>query len=368
MVTAPTPSPLTLDLANLPAQVQGLAQQFVHWLRFDSLTAATGIGTAVAVYLLLEAVKLGGCRLLTRSDDVPLSTWRAVLGHLARRTKSWFLIALSADIVTHFVAPPGTLLNAITLIFTFAAVVQGAIWVRELILTLVGRRASQGEGDHQQLASAMGIIRLLVTFVVTAVALIVLLDNAGVNVSGLIAGLGVGGIAIGLAAQGIFADLFAALAILFDHPFRVGETIKFGTYTATVERIGLKSTRLRSIDGEMLIVSNRKLLDFEIRNMRRLKQRRVLLVLPLSPQTTSEQLAAVPALLQASVEGRKDARFGHAVALAIGANSLDVEFEFFSTKADPDVRDQLRHAVIVDAKARLAGAGILFADLTPPRG
>ncbi len=366
MVTPPAPTS-TLAVADLPGQARLLVEQFLHWLRHDSLAAAIGIASAIAIYLALEGIKIAGCRLLAVEANAPLSTWRAVLGHLAKRTKSWFLIALSADIVTRFVAPPGALLSTLNFLFTVAAVIQSAIWTRELILTLIGRRASQGEGDHQSLASAMGIIRLLVTFAVASIALIVLLDNAGVNVSGLIAGLGVGGIAIGLAAQGVFADLFAALAILFDHPFRVGETIKFGTYTATVERIGLKSTRLRSVDGEMLIVSNRKLLDFEISNLKRVKPRRVLLTLPLSPQTTAEQLAAIPEMLHAAVED-KGGKFGHAVATGITANSIDVELVFHSPKTDAETRDQLRHAVIVDAKTRLAAAGILFADLTPPRG
>lgn len=374
MAVMPSPAsaapvaPSKIDIADLPGQVRALIDQSLHWLRHDSLAALIGCVAAVGIYLLLEGVKLGGCRLLGDGDTRTLATWRAVLGHLAKRTRSWFLAALSADLVARFVAPPGNVQTAINFVFTVAAVIQAASWIRELILTLVDRRASQGEGDHQSLASAMGIIRLLTTIGVGAIALIVLLDNAGVNVSGLIAGLGVGGIAIGLAAQGVFADLFAALAILFDHPFRAGETIKFGQTIGTVERIGLKSTRIRSVDGEMIIVANRKLLDEEIHNLKRLTQRRVVLTLPLSPQTSSAKLAAVPDLLKAAVEGRKDARFQHAVALAAGPNSLDVEFVFFSTKPSAEVRDQLRHAVLVDAKARLEAAGILFADLTPPRG
>ena len=89
----------------------------------------------------------------------------------------------------------------------------------------------------------MALIRVLVSVALFAIALIVILDNLGVNVTALVAGLGIGGIAIGLAAQGIFSDLFAALAIMFDRPFRRGDTIRYGTTTGTVERIGLKTTR-----------------------------------------------------------------------------------------------------------------------------
>ena len=112
----------------------------------------------------------------------------------------------------------------------------------------------------------MVLIRLSVSFALFAIAAIVILDNLGVNVTGLIAGLGVGGIAIGLAAQGIFSDLFAAISIIFDKPFRRGDTVTYDTTTARVEKIGMKSTRLRALTGEEKIIANSKLLEKEITN------------------------------------------------------------------------------------------------------
>src|SRR3546814_17699230 len=121
----------------------------------------------------------------------------------------------------------------------------------------------------------MGIIRVIVTFVLFAIAAVVVLDNLGVNVTGLVAGLGIGGIAIGLAAQGIFSDLFAALSIIFDKPFLKGETINYDQTTATVERIGHKSTRLRAITGKKKIYSNNNLLGKEINRSFDLDHRRI---------------------------------------------------------------------------------------------
>src|SRR3546814_1700872 len=120
----------------------------------------------------------------------------------------------------------------------------------------------------------MGISRVIVTFEMFAIGAMVVLDNLGVNVAGLVAGLGIGGIAIGLAAQGIFSDLFAALSIIFDKPFLKGETINYDQTTATVERIGLKSTRLRAITGEKKIISNTNLLGKEITSYVDLKDRK----------------------------------------------------------------------------------------------
>src|SRR3546814_470956 len=117
------------------------------------------------------------------------------------------------------------------------------------------------------IVNEMWLIRLLVSVVVFAIAIVVLLDNLGVNVTGLVAGLGVGGIAIGLAAQGIFADLFAALAIIFDRPFSKGDQVSYGDSSGTIEAIGLKSTRIRAYTGELRIIANKNLLDKEILNV-----------------------------------------------------------------------------------------------------
>ena len=131
----------------------------------------------------------------------------------------------------------------------------------------------------------MGVIRVLVSVALFAIAIIVILDNLGVNVTALVAGLGIGGIAIGLAAQGIFSDLFAALAILFDKPFRRGDTIRFDTTVGTVEKIGLKTTRLTSLTGERIIMANTKLLEREISNLAEGHERQEKLLFGLVYQT-----------------------------------------------------------------------------------
>src|SRR4029079_719783 len=146
------------------------------------------------------------------------------------------------------------------------AALQGAVWARELIMGVVGRHSGDEAGENT-LANALAVIRVLVSVTLFAVAIIVILDNLGVNVTALVAGLGIGGIAIGLAAQGIFSDLFAALAILFDKPFRRGDTIRFDQTVGRVERIGLKTTRMRSLSGEQIIMANTKLLEREIHNL-----------------------------------------------------------------------------------------------------
>ncbi|MCR5875518.1 mechanosensitive ion channel family protein [Phenylobacterium sp. J426] len=204
------------------------------------------------------------------------------------------------------------------------------------------------------------MIRLLVTVVIFAIAIIVVLDNLGVNVTALVAGLGIGGIAIGLAAQGIFSDLFAALSIIFDKPFRVGETITYDTSTATVERIGLKSTRLRAITGERKIVSNANLLQKEITSYQTLDHRRLKFVLSVIYQTDPELAARIPGILREIVEA-EGGTFVRAGFVAFAASSLDLEVDYDVYRPEWDQIHAVRHRIGLSILRRFKAEGIEFA-------
>lgn len=177
---------------------------------------------------------------------------------------------------------------------------------------------------------------MLVSFAVFAIATVLILDNLGVNVSGLVAGLGIGGIAIGLAAQGIFSDLFAALSIIFDKPFRVGDTITYsgkeGMVTGTVEEIGLKSTRIRAITGELRIIGNTSLLAQEVTNYAGRSLYRMHLAVGVIYQTPPDVAASIPDLMRNEVE-RAGHRFVRANFTGFAASSIDFELYF---EADVD--------------------------------
>ncbi|MDO9488072.1 MAG: hypothetical protein Q7J32_06830, partial [Sphingomonadaceae bacterium] len=128
---------------DLAAQTRGLFQTSYDWLRNDSIEALIAIGAGLALFAALRMLRIFGCRLLDRGEHP--ARWRAVLASVARRTHSFFLAALSADLVTNVVAPPGGLLTTVDFIFTVAAVVQGAIWARELILVVIAHRAERGD-------------------------------------------------------------------------------------------------------------------------------------------------------------------------------------------------------------------------------
>lgn len=352
------PTPMAATIQSLPQQIEVLTVDTARWMREESTQALIAAAVAVALYFLLLGLRWGLVKALGGSGDV--TTWKGFAGRIIRRTRSFFFAALAANLVVHIVAPPGPLMAALEFVFTVAAAIQGAVWLREVILAMVERRAEASE-DPADFASAIGIIRVLVNIAVWALALILVLDNLGVNVTALVAGLGVGGIAIGLAAQGIFSDLFAALSILFDRPFRVGDTVQFGTNVGTVEAIGLKTVRIRLLSGEQLIVGNTQLLAQEVSNLKRIEQRRVVLALGVTYQTAPEMLEALPGHIEKLINSIEKTRFDRAVFTSFGNSSIDFELVFFVESAD--LRDMLnvRHAVGVGLVRLFAEHGVEFA-------
>lgn len=306
-------------------QLRALWFEGVAWVSNHSLQIIAAAAIAAALVFLLLGVKALGLR-LCRSDGTH-NHWRTVIGRALSATNFWFMVALAAQLVASYAQAPGAVATTIRFAFTIAAALQAAIWARELILGIIEHRAG-GANEHSGLGSALGIIRLLVTIALFAIAAILILDNLGVNVTGLVAGLGIGGIAIGLAAQGIFSDLFAALSILFDRPFRRGDAIRWDTSAGDVEAIGLKTTRVRSVTGEEIIISNANLLNKELHNMARLDRRRHVLTIGIVYQTPPEVCADIPEMIRLIIEAQDKCTFVRCGMTGFGASSLDYEIQF----------------------------------------
>lgn len=344
------------DIDVRPPNLVEMWHSTVHWFSLHSLQILIAVGAAVVIYSLLTALRGLGGRLKGSPGDT--LGFANVAGRAFARTTHFFLGVVAARLVVSYANPPQMVLKTVVFLFTIAAVFQCAIWAREVILGLVERRTTADEA--QTLANAMGLIRVLVTFALFAIALIVVLDNLGVNVTGLVAGLGIGGIAIGLAAQGIFSDLFAALSIIFDKPFRLGEVITYDQTTARVEHIGLKSTHLRAMSGEKKVISNANLLQKEITSLQTLAQRRVTFAIGIIYQTPEEKAAAIPDMLKEIVEAQGHI-FVNAGLVSFGASALDYQLNF--DVPNPDTHDyfQSRHQVGLAIWKRFRAEGIEFA-------
>ncbi|HEX8655701.1 MAG TPA: mechanosensitive ion channel family protein [Allosphingosinicella sp.] len=335
-----------------------VVRELSDWVTNNSADVALALVAALAITLLLIGLRAFGHRLVrTKAPDVH---WRIIFGRVLSKTSLFFVIMCAVELVAAQTAAPYAIRRTAEILFIVAAAFQAAVWTRELILGFVAYRVGDAE-DASNLGSALGIIRLLVTVTLFAVALILILDNLGVNVTGLVAGLGIGGIAIGLAAQGIFSDLFAALSILFDKPFRKGDAIRVGQIVGTVEYIGLKTTRLRSLEGEQVVISNAKLLDQQLHNFARLERRRFTLRFGLAYQIPPETLRAVPEMVRGLVEGHEHSHFIRCGVAAYGASGLDHELVFEVESPDFEFAFATRHAIAVEILEAFARAGIAFA-------
>jgi small-conductance mechanosensitive channel len=186
------------------------------------------------------------------------------------------------------------------------------------------------DGSEKQLKG----IRGLVNFAIWATALVFLLDNMGVKISAVVAGLGVGGIAVALAAQAVLGDMFGYFVIFFDKPFEIGDFIVVGDKMGAVEYIGIKTTRIRAIGGELLIFSNKDLTNSRVHNFKKMEKRRVVFKLGVIYQTPSEKLKAIPALVRSIIEDQQDATFDRGHFASYGDSSLDFEFVYYVTGAD----------------------------------
>jgi small-conductance mechanosensitive channel len=345
---------------NAPIGVQAgqLWSDVTNWLSTHSVQILIGVAAGLVIFLLLYGLKWVGVRLC--GADPTQTHWRTIIGRVLARTRLWFMAAAAARLVVGYAQAPELFHDTVNAIFVVAATLQVALWVREIILGVIEHRAG-GLEQSSSLGSAMGIIRLLVTVAIFAVATIVILDNLGVNVTGLVAGLGIGGIAIGLAAKGIFDDLFSALSIIFDKPFRRGDSIRWDTTSGTVEQIGLKSTRVRSTTGEEVIISNTNLLGKELHNMQRLNRRRIVQAFGVVYQTQPDVCARIPEIVKEVVESVEKCQLVRCGMTGYGASSLDFGLEF-------DVKSEVwqkvfdaRHQVLVALLKRFNAEGIEFA-------
>jgi small-conductance mechanosensitive channel len=340
--------------------------QFHSWFvdHHDGLIIGAIVAGAIIVGLL--CVRLLGQRALAR--DPEHLTWRSIFGRAFARTSLFFIVAAAADSFSNYAELPHSLGRIIDIVFIVAFAFQGAIWAREFILGLIGRRVAEENGSGA-LANAMAIIRVLVSVAVFAIAIIIALDNLGVNVTALVAGLGIGGIAIGLAAQGIFSDLFAALSILFDKPFKKGDTIRYDNSTGTVERIGLKTTRIRSLTGEQLIMANTKLLEREIHNMAAAKARRMTVYMAVNLETDAKKLDQVPVLAEAAVVSRDGCKLVRCAANGVGSGAISFELVYDDKALDNNRAATNRSAVILHLINGLKSERIQLtrmSDISPP--
>lgn len=211
------------------------------------------------------------------------------------------------------------------------------------------------------LRTTFGAVRFLGQIAIWSLALLLALDNLGVDITALVAGLGIGGIAIAFALQNILGDLFASISIILDKPFEVGDFIIVGDMMGTVERVGIKTTRLRSLSGEQIVMSNNDLLQSRVRNYKRMNERRVVFSIGVTYDTPADKVEAIPELLRAAVEAQEQARIDRAHFQKYGDFALIFEVVYYVLKPDYNLMMDVQQAINLTIFRRFAEEGISFA-------
>jgi small-conductance mechanosensitive channel len=242
---------------------------------------------------------------------------------------------------------------------------QVGIWSSAATTAFIERRRQLARDSDRATAGSLGIIGIIAKVAIWTLVVLLILENAGVDVTALVAGLGIGGVAVALAMQNILGDLFASLSITFDRPFVIGDLIYVDTYSGRVEHIGLKSTRLRGTGGEQIIVSNADLLRSRLRNYGRLEERRVEFTLAIAYETSLEALERIPSLIASIIAALQDTRFDRSHFARHGPWSLDFETVYFVLSSDYKRHMDIQQSIQICIHREFGRAGIGFAS--PPQ-
>ncbi len=298
------------------------------------LTWLTALGIAIASYiglLLMRRIavaRIGSFakRTTTRVDDL--------VSEILSRTRTFFLVSVSLAIGSTWLVIEAVWSTRVRSVLVILFFLQAGLWGSAAARFLLEQYRKDKMESDPGAAGMVGALQFVIMIVLWSLITLLALDNLGINVTALVAGLGVGGIAVALAVQNILGDLFASLAIILDRPFIVGDFIDVDGKVGTVEHIGLKTTRVRSISGEQLIFSNADLLSARVRNFGRMYERRNVFTLGVTYQTPRKALARIPGILREAIEADEAVRFDRSHFSGYGAFSLDFESVYYVKSPD----------------------------------
>ena len=323
------------------------------WLIAAGITLGITIVLRTLVSVVIRRLRQLASRTATDVDDIAVE--------VLSRTRLLFLLFLGVWAGSRMLVLGEGGAWAVRVFGVLAMVVQVAAWGNVAIASLIRRQISRTIEADPATATTMNALGYVLRVALWTVLLLAALANLGIEIGPLLAGLGVGGIAVALAVQNILGDLFASLSIVLDKPFVIGDMIVVGNMAGTVEHIGLKTTRVRSLSGEQLIFANSDLLSSRIQNFRRMQERRVLFTIGVTYQTSRELLTRIPAMLRESIEQQARVRFERAHFTEFGDSALVFEVVFFVLAPDYMSWMELQQAINLEIVRRFEEHGIEFA-------
>lgn len=328
------PDSTETTFAFMDRMVLGLA--LIDWAELLGIT----IGVTL-VLVLVRRVFFGrfaalADRTKNRVDDV--------IAELLHGMRTWFLFVIAFYLAVEYIASDAPAIPWLLRLVFLGFLIQIGLWGNDLIKmsTKWYVEARDNEASQITAARAMGMVGRLILWTMIFLAL---LDNFGVDVTALVAGLGIGGIAIALAVQNVLADLLAYVSIVADRPFVFGDFLVVGEHSGTVEHIGIKTTRIRSLSGEQIVFSNNDLLNSRVRNFKRMNERRALFSVGVVYDTPHEVLKELPQIFKSAVDAQENVRFDRAHLKAFGDFSINFEIVYYMLVPDYAVYMDTQEAI-----------------------
>lgn len=314
--------------------------------------------TITFVFFLLRKVSLWRLRKISKRtknvvDDVIYS--------LLAKTKFYFLLALAlylAVAISPLTERIGLYISRIAFLVLLVQVIQ---WGNQVITDWIQRYKERKLEEDAAAVTSMQAVGFVARLLLYATIVLVALDNFGIDITAMVAGLGIGGIAVALALQNILGDLFASLSIVLDKPFVVGDFLIVNDYIGTVQQVGLKTTRLRSLSGEQIVFSNSDLLNSRIRNYKRMFERRIVFSFGVVYDTPLEKLEKIPDMVREIIESKDPVRFDRAHFHKYGDFSLDFEVVYHVLVPDYNTYMDIQQSINLELFGRFESERIEFA-------
>jgi len=323
--------------------------------------AAFAIGAAVLAFFLIHgAVLLFRRRLDKLSGAAAQRPIVDVLRHTLARTSNLAVLATSLLVGVSVLDLPPPWDARVRHLWFITLGAQLALWMHRAI-AVTARRYFRVHGKHQeneQVTVAHTLMIWALQWSVWTVFVLAMLANLGINVTTFVASLGIGGVAVALAVQNILGDLFASVSIAVDKPFEVGDSISVAEFSGTIEHVGLKTTRIRALSGEQIVIANTELLRKTVHNFKRMTTRRVQFNLRINPATPPELAASVPPRLSSLIEAKDKVRLDHVNLVAVDQDFIEYDVVYNLLEADYGLFLKTQQAVLLEAMQLCRELGI----------
>ncbi len=334
-------------------QIPVLGNPLGRWL----IVLAIGIGAFVALRVFLTALRSALARVAGRTK----THWDDLLSKTVAKTRFSLVFLVALFLAARILVLPAGTNPILASAAIFLLLVQGGIWASAFLHAWFDEYRTKRLAADPASVTGFTAIAFLGSLLIWSIVLLLALDNFGVDITALVAGLGVGGIAVALALQNILTDLFASLSIVLDKPFVLGDFIVVGEQLGAVEAIGLKTTRLRSLSGEQLVFANSDLLTSRIHNYGRMRERRIVFAIGVVYDTPADTLERIPAIIREAIEQQDKTRFDRAHFKSFGDSSLDFETVYYVLDRDYNLYMDIQQTINLAIVRRFEEEGIAFA-------